>query len=80
MSGLIRNIPARTETAEFNWCKKDFILRRLLLMMSSRREPPDKCWWCRSDFEEDEMLALASFKNKGVNRLICQKCAAEAGE
>ena len=75
---LSRKIPARTEAVRFNWCQKDFMqmCQRYRDVRSRMKRPNDACRWCRHKFVDGEMMALAQ-PQKGLNWLLCSKCADE---
>lgn len=73
---LTKQIPARTKTQYFRWCRKDFMkmsqqYRDIRAKMSSKL---DSCYWCKYKFVDGEMMALAQ-PLKGLNRILCQNCA-----
>ncbi len=77
---ISRDVPARTETFEVIWARQEFMkmspkFREIRAKMSYKGK---RCWWCRKDFEDGDMMALVCIKTKG-NKLFCQKCAAEIG-
>lgn len=75
---LFRQVPARTETVWFNWCRSDFLPMSQKFRDARARmsEPLDKCWWCKHPFENGEMMAMAQAKG-GISRILCQACAGE---
>lgn len=75
---LSKRVPARTKTLHAKWCKADFMEmdQEFRKIRSKSRNPMDKCHWCKHPFEDGEMMALACFQ-KGGNKTLCQKCAAE---
>ena len=75
---LTKMIPARRKTIEFEWLKKDFCTfgedwRRARKAM---KDSLDKCFWCKSDFKDGDIIALGGCKIG--NKVLCQKCAYEA--
>jgi hypothetical protein len=73
---LTKRIPAHTMTAQFNWCKKDFmeIGPKYREIRSGFSDPMDACFWCGHKFADGEMMALAQLKGKR-NKILCQGCA-----
>lgn len=78
---LTRRIPARTKTATFLWCKKDFTKMDpgYRAIRATTSDPMDQCFWCNHKFKDGEMMALANFGTKG-NKMLCQGCAGELVE
>lgn len=75
---LSRLIPARTQTIEFDWCKREFLAMSQVYRNSRRNmKPLDSCFWCGHKFEDGEMMALAHPKRGGANKVLCQQCADE---
>lgn len=72
---LSKNIPARTKTVEFRWCKKDFMeMSQKYRDIRKGMKPLDSCRWCGHKFKDGEMMALAA-PEKQLNWLLCQDCA-----
>ena len=73
---LSKIIPARKETIKAHWCKKDFMKMsdRYKQIRKGFKNPMTSCFWCKHQFVNDEMMALACIKGKG-NKVFCQKCA-----
>ena len=73
---LSRRIPARTLTLKARWCKKEWLpmSNQFRVIRSGCGNPMDRCYWCRHDFEDGEMMALAAFEGK-LNKTLCQACA-----
>jgi len=74
---LSRQIPARTKTIEFNWCKKDFMVMDdayRTIRTKHRKGTMLSCFWCGHHFENGELMALAQPK-KDLNKMLCQTCA-----
>jgi len=73
---LSKRIPARTETVEFNWCKKDFTTfdESYRRVRGKFKRPGFHCRWCRRAFVDGEKLALAQPK-KSLNWILCNDCA-----
>lgn len=74
---LIRRIPARTETVEFAWLRCNFTTmgpgwRRI---REGHGEPKTKCFWCRYEFLDGDLMALGS--TGSGNKVLCQSCARE---
>ena len=63
-----------TRTFEAESCKLDFMEMsdRFRAIRSKSRNPMDKCHWCKHEFVNGEMMALA-FTNRG-NKVLCQTC------
>lgn len=85
MNRLSRRIPARIETVRFRWIKREFLPHdeRFIAarehILKGRKDPMGHCFWCRRDFKDGEMMALAA-REKGANVTLCQECAALARE
>jgi hypothetical protein len=75
---LSKHIRARTKTAEFLWCKKDFMKMDKTWRDARARihRPLNNCFWCDHEFLDGEMMALACCVGKG-NKMLCQDCASE---
>ncbi|KPK42092.1 MAG: hypothetical protein AMJ65_08200 [Phycisphaerae bacterium SG8_4] len=78
MLQLSKQIPAHRKTEKFRWCKQDFMLYGKFRKARERYRMlcVKQCYWCRRDFQDDDMMALAA-PMKGKNRLLCQGCAKE---
>jgi len=64
-----------TTTFKPEWIRKEFMLYDVFReSRKNMRKKMDKCTKCKHRFQDDEMLALASFGRKG-NKLLCQSCA-----
>ena len=78
---LSKTVPAHKVTKNFRWIKRDFMLyktyREARTRLGMRIKPFDKCMWCKTRFEDEDMMALASVEKSG-NKALCQTCAAEA--
>jgi hypothetical protein len=78
---LSKTVPQRKKTAVFSWIHRnwmsyaDYIKARKTMKLSTKK----KCWWCRSAFNESDILSLASARKPYAgNKLICVKCTNEA--
>jgi hypothetical protein len=78
---LSKTAPAHKVTMVFIWIKQDFMLygafRKSRERMGMRLKPWDKCIWCKTPFDDGDMMALAAVEKSG-NRALCQTCAAKA--
>jgi len=74
---LSREVPRHIHTVIFKWCKPDFMpyCEKYRKPMSGAK-PPNTCFWCGHKFKDGEMMAFAR-RDTGVNKLLCQSCAAE---
>lgn len=75
---LARVIPTRIKSVKFLWCKRDF--QRMgpeWRKTRARLKPMNSCFWCKREFEDGEMMALAC-PEKGMNRLLCHACVDSA--
>lgn len=75
---LTKRIPARTETIKAEWCQKNFMAmsQRFRDVRAKSRNRMESCHWCRYEFADGDMMALACFGKIG-NRTLCQACADE---
>lgn len=75
---LSRVVPAHRKTIKFNWCKRDFMLFGFYRGVREKRrmDVQSDCFWCRTPFKDDDMMALAQ-PEKGANKLLCQSCAGQ---
>lgn len=75
---LTRMVPAHRKTVEFRWCKHNWMTFGFYRAARERHRMSIQtaCFWCRADFKDDDVLALAQ-PMSGKNRLLCQSCAAE---
>lgn len=73
---LSRLVPERLKTIRFNWCKRNFMKFGFYRGVCEKRrmEVQSTCFWCRTPFKDDDMMALAQ-PEKGANKLLCQSCA-----
>lgn len=75
---LSRIVPAHRITERFNWVQRNFHKFGSFKAARERMNLPvqDGCWWCKTLFADDDMMALAQ-PEKGTNRLLCQTCVDE---
>jgi hypothetical protein len=75
---LSRIVPAHRITEKFRWVQRNFRKFGVFKAARERIKLPvqDGCWWCKTLFADDDMMALAQ-PEKGANRLLCQDCAGE---
>jgi hypothetical protein len=78
---ISRDIPARTETFEIAWFRREFMEMspKFREVRAKFKDALDKCWWCRHPFEDGEMMALVCLRKKG-NKVFCQTCAGKIGD
>lgn len=84
---LTRKIPARTETLQVDWYKRDFITysERFRQIRAKSRNRFDKCFLCKHGFIVGDQLTLAHFAGIRGNKAVCNDCVqkidqAEAAE
>ena len=77
---ISRRIPATTQSFEVLWARQAFMKMspKFREIRANHSYKGNRCWWCRKDFEDGDMMALVCIKTKG-NKLLCQKCGAEIG-
>jgi hypothetical protein len=75
---LTKLIPAHTKKLTALWCRKDFMAmsQQFRDIRSRSRNPMDACFWCKYQFKDGDMMALACFDTRG-NKVLCQDCAGE---
>ena len=73
---LTREIPARTETIEIDWCNKNWLAMSQTFrdIRAKARRPMTSCGLCKHPFVDGEMMALACFSKSG-NKPLCGTCA-----
>ena len=71
---LSKTVPARKVKFQASSCKLDFMEmnQRFRDIRAKSRNPMDKCAWCKHEFVDGEMMALA-ITNSG-NKVLCQSC------
>jgi hypothetical protein len=76
---LSKKIPARTVTLEVLECSLNFatMTPRFRQIRSKSKNAMTVCFWCKHEFADGEMLALA-ITAKG-NKALCQSCGEKAG-
>ena len=74
---LTKMIPARRKTVTARWCKLEWKPK------GDIPEHPDgwwdhlrHCYWCRHEYADGEMMAMAEFERIG-NKTLCHSCATE---
>lgn len=75
---LSRVVPKHVRTIRFNWCKRDFMVFGTFKAARLRRRTSlngfENCFWCKKQFTDEDMMALAQ-PEKGANTVLCQCCA-----
>lgn len=73
---LTKRVPARVVMKATLWCNKNFLAMSpgYRAARAKCRSPMDSCFWCKHEFTDGEMMALACFVKKG-NKVLCQDCA-----
>ena len=76
MHELTKRVPAHNRTVRFRWVKQEFVRigPSYRAIRARFRNPMDMCFWCKHQFEDGEMMALAA-REKGANVVLCQSCA-----
>ena len=79
MLKITRIIPERKESISFDWIKPNFMLYKTFRESRERMglSVVSRCYWCRTWFTDDDMMALGCIHGKG-NKFFCQSCAAPA--
>lgn len=74
---ISKKVPARTVSFEAIRCELQFMEmnQRFREIRAKSKNPMDKCFWCKHQFADGEMMALA-IANNG-NKVLCQKCGQE---
>lgn len=69
-------VPERIETFKALWCRKNFCAMgpQYRQIRSEMKDKMDRCYWCKYEFKDGEMMALAAEAYKG-NKILCQQCA-----
>lgn len=81
---LSRVVPTHRKTVAFSWIKHDFMPFETYRKARERRlgwhgmKIERACFWCKSPFKDEDMLALAHMTKGGANKLLCQQCASDA--
>ncbi len=75
---LTKTIVSRKVTVTFAWCKKDFLImsQSYRNLRAKCRNPMCSCYWCKHNFTDGEMMALAHVVGKG-NKTLCQQCVSD---
>ena len=70
-------IPERKVVFEATALTKNFMMMtpRFRQIRSKSRKPMDKCYFCKHEFVDGEMMALA-IATRG-NQVLCQSCASD---
>ena len=76
---LSKRIPARTETVQFTWIRRNFMemSKAYRDIRKTLRRPMDTCFWCKYNFQDGESMNLAA-KKGSLNVILCDSCANEA--
>jgi len=73
---LSKVVPSKRKSIDILWCHMDAFIYdetfRRVRMRSKRKL--DHCYWCRKEFSDSEVIALACVKDCG-NKVFCQSCA-----
>ena len=73
---LTRHIPARTETLNVLWCRRDFLTMSQSYRAVRERmaNPMDTCYLCHHKLADGETISIACIEGKG-NKVLCVSCA-----
>ena len=77
---LSRVIPSHKKTLHFEWVKHDFLeyTEHFRKIRSGSKNKMDRCFWCKTEFNDGEWMALAQIKELSKNKVFCRTCINEA--
>ena len=78
---ITKKIPARTEVWTVLWIQKAWVpyTETFRQIRDGTKNKLDRCWWCHTRFEDNEMMGLLCLKDAG-NKVVCQTCADEISQ